>query len=145
MGVARKELRRFLMTVALATSLGSGCDGDRTGPDGVDVTGIWDANFEGTVEGRGTSQTDAFVMDLAQSGSSVTGNLLYEGTDVPLPLSGDVEGNRFAYTATAIFEGCEVRIEATTTVEADGRRLSGAQTQSTCEGTAVGQMTATRR
>ena len=108
------------------------------------VAGTWDGQFSGTVQGAGTPQTDSFVLELRQEGASVTGTMLYRGTNVPLPITGAVEGTGFSYNGrVSLSPTCEVTVRAETTI--DGARLSGQQTQSTCEGTAVGQMTATRR
>ena len=93
-------------------------------------------------------QTDFFELDLQQSGSTVTGTLqIQSATTVPaLSVTGRVSGSTFTYTATGSFgAGCDVEIEATTTVTSSGNRMTGPQTQTTCDGTAVGQMDATRR
>jgi len=112
----------------------------------VNVSGTWDAHFSGRVEGAGTSQTDDFVMDIRQNGSSVTGTLRVQGLDLPLPLTGEVLGTTFTYTARGdISPTCEAAVVAETTVNVAAGRLSGSQTQSTCEGKAVGQVTAVRR
>lgn len=123
----------------------SSCDG--TEPDEAlsNVSGTWDARFEGTVTGRGTRQTDDITMELAQSGSSVKGNLRFAGLDMPFPLSGSVTGNRFEYRSSVTLDGCELRVEAHTVVDSSGRRFGGDQTQSSCEGMASGQVEATRR
>jgi hypothetical protein len=112
----------------------------------VDLTGTWDAQFSGTIQGTGGRQTDSFVMELLQSGSAVTGTLLYRGTSLPVSLSGSVTGNSFTYSATATLSpGCPVTIQASATINTAGARLEGSQTQSTCEGSAIGQVTATKR
>ena len=112
----------------------------------VDVTGTWEARFEGTVEGRGTRQTDTFVLELRQSGTTVTGRVRTSGSTLELVLEGEVRGGSFTYTARArLSPGCEVELRAETTLEADGSRWSGGQTQSTCEGKAVGRVAAARR
>jgi hypothetical protein len=124
----------------------SSCDGT-TGPDEVrsDVSGVWDARFEGTVTGRGTSQTDDLSMELSQSGSSVTGSLRFSGLDISFPVSGTVTGNRFDYRSSVTLEGCELRLEARTVIDPGGLRFSGDQTQASCEGTATGRVEATKR
>ena len=123
----------------------SSCDG--TGPDEVhsDVSGAWDARFEGTVTGRGTSQTDDISMVLSQSGSTVTGILRFSGLDISFPVTGTVTGNRFDYRSSVTLEGCELRLEAHTVIDSSGRRFSGDQTQSSCEGTATGRVEAMKR
>ena len=50
------------------------------------------------------------------------------------------------YTAvTSLGPECEARVDAELTVDPSGSRLAGSQTQSTCEGTAIGQVSATKR
>jgi hypothetical protein len=122
----------------------SSCDG--TGPDDVrmDLSGTWDARFEGTVTGQGTIQTDDISMELSQSGSSVAGTLRFSGLDLSFPISGQVDGNRFDYRSSATLDGCELRLEARTVIDSSGRRFSGDQTQSSCEGTAIGRVEATK-
>ena len=129
------------LLVALATA----CDG--TSPDGVtlNLAGIWDARFVGTVVGSQTSQTDDFTLEIAQSGSTITGTIRYAGLQATFPLSGSLGGDRFEYRSSLTIAGCEFRLEAETTVEPDGRCFTGTQTQSTCEGTASGRVEATRR
>lgn len=113
-------------------------------PQTVSLAGTWDGQFSGTVQGAGTSQTDTFVMELRQDAASVSGTLLYRGTTIPLPISGTVEGNRVTYSGRVnLSPNCEATVQTDAAI--DGGRLSGSQTQSTCEGTAIGQMTATRR
>jgi hypothetical protein len=123
----------------------SSCDGTR--PDEVhsDVSGTWDARFAGTVTGRGTTQTDDISMEFSQSGSSVTGTLRFSGLDISFPVSGTVTGNRFDYRSSVTLQGCELRLEARTVIDSSGRRFSGDQTQSSCEGTATGRVEATKR
>jgi hypothetical protein len=98
------------------------------------------------VLGQGTSQTDELVMELRQSGANVTGSIRVRGLDLPVPLSGSVDGERFAYTALAsLGPSCDVVVSADTSVDAEATRFTGTQTQSTCEGVAVGRIAATRR
>ena len=112
----------------------------------VNVSGTWDARFDGTVQGAETSQTDEFVIEVQQSGSNVTGTLRFRGLDVPFTLSGEVQGTSFKYTAKGkLGPTCEVSIKAETTIDAADGRLRGNQTQSNCEGVAVGHITAVRR
>lgn len=122
-----------------------GCGGANPGsPTPQSVSGTWDGEFSGTVQGRGTQQRDSFVMELKQDGANVSGTLLYGGTNIPLPVSGRIDGARFTYEGrVGIAPNCEAAVRGETTIQS--ARLSGQQTQSTCEGTAVGQMTATRR
>src|SRR5262245_27213338 len=125
-----------------------GCSGGTTptssSPQPISVAGTWDGQFSGTVQAAGTSQTDSFVGDLTQVGSAVRGTLRYSGTTIPLPITGSVEGNTFTYNGNVnLAPNCEVTVRAETTI--NGVRFSGQQTQSTCKGTAVGQVTATRR
>ena len=126
-----------------------GCGGGPTVPDAVSVAGTWDATFEGIVQGVGTTQTDAFTLTLSQSGVTVGGFLRFspnfDAIDVPLT-AGLISGSRLTYTAvTSLGQGCEVRVDADMTIDPSGARLEGSQTQATCEGTAVGQVTATKR
>lgn len=137
--------RRSLALLGVLALLAAGCGQNPVGPEaGTGVTGTWDARFQGTVQGQGTSQIDSFVMELRQSGSSVTGTLRLSGLDLTVPVSGEVEATTFTYSARALLApGCEAVVRAETTV--DITRFSGSQTQSTCDGTAVGQVSATRR
>jgi hypothetical protein len=127
--------------------LAAGCGESPVRPvTGSNVTGTWDGRFEGTVQSRNTSQTDTFVMELRQSGSSVTGTLRFSGLDLAVAVAGEVDGTIFTYTARAFLSpACEAVVRAETTVDVAGARFSGAQTQSTCEGTAVGHVSAMRR
>ncbi len=135
--------------VMLTGCLLGGCDGGPTAPGAVSVAGTWDATFEGIVQGVGTTQTDDFTLNLSQSGTTVGGFLRFspnfDSIDVPLT-AGRINGSRLTYTAvTSLGQGCEVRVDADMTVDSSGTRLEGSQTQATCEGTAVGQVTATKR
>lgn len=136
-----------LVLCGVLAALAAGCGRTPSGPEASrDVTGTWDARFEGTVQGQRTPQADSFVMELRQSGSNVSGTLRFSGLDLPVALTGEVDGSSFTYAArAALGPGCESVVRAQTTVEAAGTRLGGPQTQSTCEGTAVGQVSATRR
>ena len=115
-------------------------------PNEVQVAGTWDAQFEGTVEGKGTRQDDSIIMELKQKGSKVTGIARVHGLDLKLQISGEVAGTTFTYTIKGMLNpNCEASIFATTTVEAGSGKFKGSQTQTTCEGTARGQVTAVRR
>lgn len=112
----------------------------------TNVGGTWDVHFAGTVQETGTSQTDDFVMEIRHDGSGVAGTLRVAGLDPAFPLSGEVSGTTFRYTVTGnLGPACEVSVTGETTVDAATGRLSGSQTQSTCEGTAIGEVTAVRR
>jgi hypothetical protein len=66
--------------------------------------------------------------------------------DPGIPLTGNVDGFNLTYRATVTLPpACDVNIEADTVVDAAGTQFSGPQTQSTCEGTAVGEVRATKR
>ena len=81
-------------------------------------------------------------MDLKQDGSKVTGTLRFEGFDLDFRVSGDVAGTAFSYTSKArLNPNCEATIAGATNVEAASGQFKGSQTQTTCEGTAVGQLT----
>jgi hypothetical protein len=125
-----------LLSVSCATSARSQAD----------VSGTWDAEFSGIVQGTGTSQTDEFIIEVRQNDSNVTGTLRLQGLDLPFELNGEVQGTTFTYTIEgSLGPSCEVTVEAETTIDVATGRLSGTQTQSTCEGIAVGQITAVRR
>ena len=133
----------------LAGGLLGGCSGGPTAPDVVSVSGTWDATFEGIVQGAGTTQHDDFTMELSQSGTTVSGFLRFSpnfaAIDTPIT-AGRINGSRLTYTAvTSLGQGCEARVDAELTVNPSGTRLEGSQTQTTCEGTAVGQVSATKR
>ena len=139
----------YVVAVILAGSLFDGCGGGPVTPTAVDVSGTWDATFEGIVQGAGTTQTSDFTMELSQSGTTVSGFLLFspnfDAIETPIT-AGRIDGSRLTYSAvTSLGPGCEARVNAEVTVDPSGTRLEGSQTQSTCEGTAVGQMTATKR
>ena len=140
--------RRYLLGSAFVLLLFTcGGDGIATATRSqTNVTGTWDAEFSGIVQGAGTSQTDEFVIEVRQDGSNVTGTLLVRGLDMPLTLSGEVQGTTLTYTVKgSLGPTCEVTVKAETTIDATTGRMRGTQTQSTCEGTAVGQITAVRR
>ena len=125
-----------------------GCSGGPTAPQGVSVAGTWDATFEGIVQGVGTTQTDDFTMNLSQSGTTVGGFLRFspnfDAIDAPLT-AGRINGSRLTYSAVTSLAGCELRVDADLVLDPLGTRIEGSQTQSTCEGTAVGQVTARKR
>ena len=133
----------------LAGGLLGGCSGSPTAPTTESVSGTWDATFEGIVQGAGTTQHDDFTMELSQSGTTVRGVLRFspnfDAIDTPIT-AGQINGSRLTYTAvTSLGPGCEARVDAELTVDPSGMRLEGSQTQTTCEGTAVGQVIATKR
>ncbi len=132
----------------LTGGLLGGCGGGPTAPDAVSVAGTWDATFAGIVQGVGTTQTDDFTMNLSQSGTTVGGFLRFspnfDAIDVSLT-AGQIDGSRLTYSAVTSLAGCEVRVDADLTLDSSGTRIEGSQTQVTCEGTAVGRVTATKR
>ncbi len=120
----------------------------------LSVAGDWDGQFDGTIVERsdggrvGGSQTDSIVFCLRQSGSTVTGEVVFgEGWPYELraPLSGTVAGDRFNYRAELQVDGCLLIVEAETTLNPMANEFAGDQTQSTCEGTAVGRITSIKR
>ena len=135
------------VTTWMLTGLLGGCGSTPTAPDPVSVSGTWEATFEGIVQGAGTTQHDDFTMELTQSGTAVSGFLRFGFESIEVPITaGRINGRRLTYSAvTVLGPGCEVRVEAELTVDASVTRLEGSQTQSTCEGTAIGQVTATKR
>ena len=144
----RPEVSRVAVLI-LAGGLLGGCAGGPTTPDAVSVSGTWDATFEGIVQGAGTTQHSDFTMELSQSGTTVGGFLRFspnfDAIDTPIT-AGRINRNRLTYTAvTSLGPGCEARVDAELIVDPLGTRLAGSQTQSTCEGTAVGQVTAVKR
>lgn len=85
-------------------------------------------------------------MELKQEGSKVTGTLRFEGLDLDFRVSGSVTGTSFSYTSKArLNPNCEATIAGATIVDAASGKFKGSQTQTTCEGTAVGQVTAVLR
>ena len=145
MRIKTARYRCILVLLALL-SIGSGVDGAKPTPADVDVTGTWDASFSGTVERTGTSQTDTFVLKLKQKGSQITGTLRFKGVNSDFPVSGKIAGTTFSYTSKAMLSpDCEASIAAETTIDESSRKFKGSQTQTTCEGTAVGEVTAVRR
>src|ERR1700752_3835515 len=130
--------RRSLFFISLRILISwSGSNSAGSLPPDVQISGTWDCSFSGTVQGKGTSQTDTLVMDLNQNGSRVTGTLRFNGLDVSFPVSGKVTGTKFTYIAKAIMgPNCEAAIEG---------EMTGSQTQTNCEGKAVGKVAAARR
>jgi cytoskeletal protein CcmA (bactofilin family) len=115
-----------------------------TQPD-VQVTGTWEARFSGKVQGKGTSQDDTLLRELTQAGSTVRGTLRFTGLETSFPITGTVKGKTFSYSAKAsIGPNCEATVVAETTVDDVAGRFEGSQTQSNCEGTAVGCVAAVR-
>jgi len=134
-----------VLSVTLLTAWGGVYDAQSI-PNDVQVTGTWDAQFVGAVEGKGTPHDDTFVMELKQDGSKVTGTLRFEGLDLDFRVSGNVTGAAFSYSSKAMLSpSCEATLSGGTTVEAASGTFKGSQTQTNCEGTAVGQVTAVRR
>ena len=114
-------------------------------PD-VRVTGTWEARFSGKVQDKGTSQDDTLVMELTQDGSNVKGTLHFKGLETSFPIVGKVTGKTFSYSAKAsLGPNCDATVVAETTVDDGGSRFQGSQTQSNCEGTAVGRVAAVRQ
>jgi hypothetical protein len=111
----------------------NGCGGSPTAPDAVHVSGTWDATFEGTVQGAGTTQTDDVAMHLDQTGNRITGFLRFapnfEAIDVPI-IEGRVDGRRLTYSAVTLLGNCEFRADAALSLDPSGTRLDGSQTQS---------------
>ena len=127
-------------------NIGNKVDHAKPTPPDVNVTGTWDASFSGTVERTGTSQDDTFVMELKQEGSRITGTLWFKGLNKDFPVSGKIAGTTFIYTSKAMLSpDCEASLAAETTIDESSRKFKGSQTQKTCEGTAVGEVTAVRR
>ena len=101
-----RTLFRVILLSALAAHLNA-CRGGPSGPDQqiVNVAGVWDVEFSGTVQGWGTAQNDSLVMELTQSGPNVTGSMC-SGLCVPgdfpiLEVSGIVNGESLVYAARA--------------------------------------------
>ena len=139
--VTRSPLPALLMLMCWTMSSPS----QSVGTD-LRVSGTWDGNFSGLVEGTGTSQTDTFVMELEQDGSSVKGSIRFRGLDFSFPVSGRVAATTFTYTARAnVGPKCEFTIAGETVVNETTNRMKGSQTQTNCEGTAKGEVTAVRR
>ena len=140
---------RYLLGVVLPfvlLNIGNEIDHAKPTPAEVNVTGTWDASFSGTVEPTGTSQDDTFVMELKQEGTTVTGTLRFKGLNLDFPVSGKIAGTTFIYTSKAMLSpDCEASLAAETTIYESSHKFKGSQTQSTCEGTAVGKVTALRR
>jgi len=118
------------------------------------VAGDWDGQFAGTIVERsdggriGESQTDSIVFFLRQSGSKVTGEVVFgEGWpyELRIPLTGTVDENRFKYRAERQLDGCSLIVEGGTTLNPKATEFSGEQTQSNCEGKAVGRITSIKR
>lgn len=112
----------------------------------VQVSGTWEVRFSGKVQGKGTSQDDTLVMELTQDGPTVKGTLRFKGLETTFPITGKVNGKTFRYSAKAsVGPNCEASVVAETTVDGVAGRFEGSQTQSNCEGTAVGRVTAARK
>lgn len=118
------------------------------------VAGDWDGQFAGTIVERSDggrvreSQTDSIVFFLRQSGSEVTGEVVFgEGWpyELRVPLAGIVAENRFTYRAERQLDGCSLIVEGETTLNPPANEFSGEQTQSNCEGKAVGRITAIKK
>jgi cytoskeletal protein CcmA (bactofilin family) len=116
-----------------------------TQPD-VRVTGTWQARFSGKVQGKGTSQDDTLVLELTQDGSTVKGTLRFKGLETSFPIAGKVKGRTLIYSAKGnVGPNCEASVVGEATVDDVAGRFEGSQTQSNCEGTAVGRVTAVRK
>lgn len=120
----------------------------------LNVSGSWDAMFQGTIVQRndggpiGAPQTDNFVLSLQQSGTSVSGVLIYsEGrpSEFRVPITGTLTGTRLEYQVDTSIGGCALSIRADTAVAAGANSFSGTQTQSNCEGRADGTVTGSKR
>jgi hypothetical protein len=141
------QLRGYILALLpfAVLSIGNGVDRAKATAD-VNVTGTWDASFSGTVERTGTSQTDTFVLKLKQKGAQITGTLRFKGVNSDFPVFGKIAGTTLTYTAKAMLSpNCEASLTAETTVDESARKFKGSQTQTTCEGTAVGEVTAVRK
>ena len=137
----------YVTTWMLTACLLGGCSSAPTTPGPMSLSGTWEATFEGVVQGAGTTQHDDFTMELTQSGTSFSGVLRFGFESIEVPITeGRINGSLLTYSAvTLLGPGCEVRVDAELTVDASATRLEGSQTQSTCEGTAVGQVTAMKQ
>jgi hypothetical protein len=144
--MVRAVRRSSPVVVAVALSISCGAS-NPAAPDMVAiVSGTWDGRFEGIVQGSGVTQTDTFVMELTQSGPAITGVLRFAGLDLAIPVTGTIHGSSFTYTArAALGPVCEGVVAAETALNSTGSRFTGSQRQSTCEGTAVGPVNASRR
>src|SRR5262249_48949275 len=92
--------RRHLLALLILVCSGLSSPSQSTDTD-VRISGTWDGNFSGLVEGTGTSQTDTFIMELEQDGSRVKGSIRFKGLDLSFPLSGRIATTTFTYTAKA--------------------------------------------
>lgn len=144
------------VAMALLSWAVMGCGGDGPLPTEpvTSVDGAWDIEFTGTVVERsdggrvGGSQTDSFAVLFQQSGSALGGSVIFaEGRSDEFRLSfdGTIEGNNITYTAQTVIAGCELSVSATARVDATAITISGDQTQSSCEGPAIGQIRGTKR
>lgn len=139
-----RHLCRLLLILVLISW--SGNDSVKSITRDAQVTGTWDASFSGTVQGKGTPQTDTLVMELEQDGSKVKGTVRFKGLDQIFPVSGEVAGTTFSYTSKGMMgPNCEIRLVGDTIIDEATGRFRGSQTQANCEGTAVGEVTAVRR
>ena len=85
-------------------------------------------------------------MELKQEGSQITGTLRFKGLNTDFPVSGKIAGTTFIYTSKAMISpDCEASLAAKTTIDESSDKFKGSQTQTTCEGTAIGEVTAVRR
>lgn len=138
------DLRRLVLLGVVAALVMAFDRPTRPSDTRSNLTGTWDVSFTGITQGQGTSQQDTFVMELQDEGPRVTGMRRISGHE--FPLSGTVTGASFIYAVTGRLEpNCAVSVSAETTVDATVGRFGGSQTQSTCEGTAVGQVRGTKR
>jgi hypothetical protein len=145
-----------LICIGWAVLIVPGCGDDSpTSPTpALNVAGIWDVIFRGTVVQRndggavGTPQIDSFVLSLQQSGTSVSGTLIYgEGraSELRIPLTATLTGTRLEYRVDITTGGCSLSIRADTMVTAAANGFSGSQTQQNCEGRAEGTVTGNKR
>ena len=139
-------------------SVSSGCNGNESTSGSsqpvLNASGAWDCQFVGTVVERsdggpvGGSQTDDLTLGLQQSGSTLAGEAIFaEGRsdELRLPLTGTVEGSNLNYRAELTIAGCRLTLEATAALNSTASEFSGNQTQSTCEGRAVGSVSCRKR
>jgi hypothetical protein len=140
--------RSYSCRIILALPLGLLClfGGNAPVQPEVNVAGTWDAYFSGTVKGQRTPHDDTIVMELKQNGSIVKGTLRFKGLDVSFPVAGKVEGRTFTYSSkSSVGPNCDATVVGEVSVDEAANRFQGSQTQSNCEGTAEGKITAVRR
>jgi hypothetical protein len=153
----RTQTTLWTLLMVEVTSALAGCGkSSPTSPtqSAVNVSGSWDAMFRGTIVQRndggpiGAPQTDNIGVSLQQSGTSVSGVLIYsEGrpSEFRVPITGTLTGTRLEYQVDTSIGGCALSIRADTTVAPTANSFSGTQTQSNCEGRADGTVTGSKR